>query len=170
MVGREVKQELHIVSVLDAMNTYFRKENHNFHTSLKMAYCLNCESITPVGGNYTVFRGRDCLGDHYETKEVPERCKKCHTGKFIEISKYDMSELEEVYRGRTAEIVLGGIQKGLKGMDFPTLYNEELPGIANKWKRFNKKEKIRQINQLLDGQKKLASARKRARDLEEALA
>lgn len=116
-----------------------------------------------------MYAGGDCLGDHYETKNSPEKCLKCDTTNFIKISKYDMSRLQEVYKNKTAEILVGGIKKGLENMNFPSLYNKELPKIARKWKGFNKKEKIRQINSLLSLQKRIEEQKDVTRNLEEAL-
>ncbi len=163
------KEGLYVLDVLDNMRDYLSRADNKFHNHLSMAYCKGCEAIISVGGDYTILKGRDCLGDHHKTVGAPEHCLKCNTNNFIKISKRDMSELERVYGRRAAEVVVDGIKNGLEKMDFPELYNKGLPKIERKWNRFNKQEKIRQVNQLLMVQKKLLIAREKVDGLEKAL-
>ena len=163
------KENLHVLKVLDAMKVYLLKDDNNFHNQLSMVYCNNCKAIGSAGGDYTINVGRDCLGDNYKTKKAPEQCTKCDSNNFIKISEYDMSRLNEVYKERTVEIVIDGIKSGLEEMGFPNLYNKRLPKIADKWKRFGRPEKRKQINRLLREQKKLSVARKKVESLEEVL-
>jgi len=150
---KSIKNGFYVIEMLDAMMKYLKNNDHNFHNRLFMAYCGSCQAITSVGGDYTIFAGRDCYGDHYETKPAPEQCLKCYTTNFIKISKDDMLQLKNTYKGKTAEILIDGIKKGLEKTNFSSLYNQELPRIARKWNRFHRREKIRQINSLLGLQK-----------------
>ena len=158
-----------VTEVLKEMENSLIKQDNNFHNNLLMAYCNNCRAISSVGGDYSVFEGRDCGGNHYKTERAPEQCTNCHTDNFIKISRYDMSKLKDVYKGKTAEIIFNGIKNGLERMYSLDPFNKELPRIISKWKRFNKQEKIKQINQLLDNQEKLSIARKKVESLEEVL-
>ncbi len=163
------KKSLCLPKILDAMETYLINDDHNFHNQLFMVYCNSCQAITSVGGNYTIFSGRDCNGEHYETVKSPEECTKCRTRNFIKISKYDMTDLYEMYKDRTSEIIIGGIENGLKNMKFPSLYNAELPKVVKIWGRFSEKEKKRQINSLLSLQRKIKESRENIKSLEEVL-
>ena len=163
------RRNLYVLKVLDAMRSYLVNQNNHFYIGTSSAYCPACEAITAVVGDYERSTGTDCLGEHFKIVKAPEQCRECRTTKFIKISKDDMLNLRKEYGNRTAEILIDGIKKGLERMYSPSLYNEELPKIANKWKRLNKQEKIRQINQLLNEQKKLSIAREGVRNLEEAL-
>jgi len=163
------KENLFVLKVLDAMNTYLHNADRNSHNPLSMIYCDSCRAIGSAGGDYSVYAGSDCMGASYKTVRAPEQCMECHTGNFAKISKYDMSKLKGVYGGRTTEIILEGIKRGLENLRYPELYNEELPKIARKWKRVSKKERIRQVNQLLSTQKKLSVLKGEVKSLEETL-
>jgi len=152
-----------------AMESYLRNADHNFHVSLSLGYCNNCRAISSVGGSYTIFEGNDCNGSHYGIVNSPEKCTSCHTGNFVKVSNYDASELRKIYGGKTPEIILDGIDAGLNRMNFPGLYNEQLPAVAQKWKGLSKQEKLKQINQLLRLQEKRAAAKRKVDNLEKVL-
>ncbi len=151
-----------VVDVLKEMRTYLVKNDDGFHTHLTIAYCGSCDSITSVGGDYHVFSGRDCLGSHYNKAEQPEGCLECNSRKIIPISVLDLSGLVEKYGQRMPKILINAIDEGYKKMCFPTLYNENLPEVFEKWKDFSEENRIKQINKLLEIQKELHSAEEKA--------
>ena len=54
-------------------------------------------------------------------------------------------------------------------MNYPGLYNEELPKAARAWRRLSEKEKIRQIQETASVSSVLKKAQKRVERLEEKL-
>ena len=161
-----MKKSEELINVIEAMRSYIHKSDHNFHNCLEMAYCNGCRSITEIGGDYTVHAGTDCGGDHYETKHSPEMCVLCRSPNFIKISLHNFEKLYETYRGRTSDILIEGIKNSLEKMDFPSLYNENLPKIANKWKKLNMDEKKKQVRGLLNLNKQISRAKKELESLE----
>ena len=157
------------IEIFSAMGSYLDKNDHNFHNRLFMAYCNNCQSISAVGGDYTVFAGRDCGGDHYKTEKSPERCLSCSGHDFIKIHSGSLIELKKRYGNKTSGVLIEGIKKGLNRMDFPSLYNEDLPKIANRWKRLSKEKKRMQINKILRLNKKISESKKQVENLEEII-
>jgi len=159
--------------ILSAMTTYLSNNDHNFHNRLFTAYCNSCQSITMIGGDYTIFAGRDCGGDHYKTEKSPEACIKCHSPNFIKLigENYgrNYSSLIRIYRKRTSQIIIEGINNGLKRMNFPSLYNPDLPKIANRWKRLKKETKIKQIKKNIKLTEEIAKAKVQVNSLEELL-
>jgi len=160
------KEKLVVSKVLKAMDKYLHNKDRNFHINLYMAYCNTCKTVTSVGGDYMSYTGSGCGDDNHERVRSAEKCGSCSNISFIDISVDDMSRFKEIYKERAAEILINGMDNGLKEMDYPTLYNKELPKIVNKWNKLDKTEKINQINQLFNLQKELSDARKKVRSLE----
>lgn len=166
---RADKPDLYVLKVLNAMNTYFRREDNHHHLNLSMVYCNECAAITPAVGSYYKFRGNDCLGPHYDLVNSPKQCNYCHTTNLVEISVQNMLQLKEHYRDAVSEIILNAIDKGLEKIDHISGYNGDLPEISKNWKRLGKKDKLKQISDLLTEQQKLLRARKRVKALEDRL-
>jgi len=155
--------------ILSNMHEYLTNNNHGFYSHLLLGYCNTCQSVVGIGGDYTKFSGRDCFGNHYETVHNPTSCLNCRSGSFIKISPKGLNPLEEQYKERTADILIRGIESGMEKMTSPTLYNEQLPEIYDKWKKLNMKKKRQQIANLLEHNKKINEAKKKVKELESIL-
>lgn len=135
-----------LIQLLGGMWQYIINSDHGFHTSLGMIYCLKCESIGGAGGDYEKFDGHDCLGNHYSVVKAEKQCINCRSNHFVEIHYTDLLNLQ----GRDFGEIIQGLEKGIKNMDFPDLYNKELEKFAENWQKLSRKSKIEQINQLHD--------------------
>jgi hypothetical protein len=164
--GENYQNLKQLIDVLNAMKTYLINDDHNFHTSPQMIYCQGCNEISLAVGDYKRFKGRDCLGEHYETIHKEKACKNCNCNIYSWINPTDIYELEQ----KPEEDIITAISKTFQKMNFPTLYNEELPSIYHRWRNLPKDKKKRQIKGLIDINKKIHETKQKAKTLEQSIA
>lgn len=159
-----------VATVLNGMRDYWIKNDRNFHISFKVGYCMNCEAIRGIGGDYRV-SGFDCGGENFTRVEEEEKCLSDRSKKFIVISTYDMTELRKIYGERTPKLLIDAIKKstGKGEFDFPDLYNPNLPEIMRRWNTLSTEEKERDIANLFRVQELFSKTEKMKESLESAL-
>ncbi len=161
------KSDLQIVNILNNMDEYFIQKDHGFHVSLSLAYCRGCNAITQVSGSYYKHIGNDCLGSHYEETKNPERCRTCKAEEnYIKFSLEDIIKLKSYI---SPETLIIAIDNGLKKMQFPSLYNQNLPKAEKTWKELSNKEKVSEIVQLYSICGELSDLKGKTKKLEKIL-
>ena len=136
---------LELKKLLDAINTYLYKDDHEFHFMPKISYCPSCDSIVRVGGSYWRFDGYDCGGASHSLQKAEENCCSCHSTKFIDIGKYNLHMIN-----KSPYEIIKIINRTQDNLEFPSLYCEELPAVWKSWKKLTKKDKVNQINSLMN--------------------
>jgi hypothetical protein len=163
--GENYQNLKQLINVLDAMKTYLINNDHNFHVSPQMIYCQGCNEISLAVGDYERFRGRDCLGEHYETIHKERGCKNCQCNIYFCISPTDIYEI----RQQSEEDIIKAISKAFQKMNFSTLYNKELPSIYQRWRNLPKDKKKRQIKNLININKEIRLTKQKAKTLEQSI-
>jgi hypothetical protein len=151
------------INLMQAIDEYLDKNDHNFHNRLFIIYCHKCEMVTKAGGDYTITAGNDCLGTHYETVKQDEHCLSCNGNYYEKIIPLSCGGLAKL----TPQQMIKAIDKSSNELfNFPTLYNKNLPSIMNEWKKLSLKTKIKQINDVKKHCKKITSIRKHLEEAE----
>jgi len=154
----------YIVQTLNAITRYLREKDQKRHTSPSQAYCLNCESITLVGGNYRHHLGNDCNGPHYETRETQKRCLKCKGDTdFIEFDMQDFKILKHI----APEDIFTAINNSLTNIDY--FHNPKTSRAIEKWKSLSPKEKLQELDELYALQDDLKESRDKRKRIQERI-
>jgi hypothetical protein len=151
--------------ILNGMANYVFGEHRHFYISPKLGYCPACESITCVVGDYGRHDGDDCSGSHYSVVKENNHCLECKTTKFIPISVYNLGVLDKT----GPEKLINAIEKGLKEMNSPGLYNKNLPKVIKEWKKIPYEEKVNQILLLSTHLEKIKKTKEEFGSLEKTL-
>ncbi len=163
--GENYQNLKQLIDVLNAMKIYLINDDHDFHTSPQMIYCQGCNEISLAVGDYKRFKGRDCLGEHYETIHGKKGCKNCGCNIYSLISPTDIYEVQN-----PEEDIIKAISKTFKKMNFPSLYNKNLPPIYHRWRNLPKDKKKKQIKHLININSEIHETKQKTETLEQSIA
>ena len=144
------------------------------HNSQGMIYCNVCNSFVISSHSYSRHVGRN-MG----RKKERYQCVWCDGINFVPANYKDLSELRELYRQQTPNIIIQGIKKACSNTKLAghlSIYGSNFTDYFANWEKLNQENKLKQIMELFTRQDKLTETinhsniiAQRVIDLEKAL-